>query len=188
MTVHVKDPRSTFIHIPKTGGTSILTWLESEFNIQSDHKVKHLTISQLYKRYPVLGFSYAVVRNPWDRIISGYHYFANKGAPYVKDRRGEIMSFSKYLAADSYGKVMNPCQVDYIVDDTKCLRFETLNEDFEEIKKFYGSTRELELLNTSNHVHYSHYYTKQWMIDKVADYYAADIKRFNFDFEKEKVG
>lgn len=188
MTVHIKDPRSTFIHIPKTGGTSIMTWLEKEFNVKSDKSTKHYSIDQLYKKFPNLGFSYAVVRNPWDRMVSAYHYFAAKSAPYVKDRHGEIMSFSRYLAADSYGKVMTPCQVEYIVEDTKCLRFETLNNDFEEIKKFYGSTRELEVLNMSDHVHYSHYYTKQWMIDKIADYYAADIEHFNFDFEKEKVG
>jgi len=38
--------------------------------------------------------------------------------------------------------------------------------------------------NKSNHVPYTDAYDEQWMIDKVAERYADDIKHFNYEFGK----
>ena len=62
-----------FVHIPKTGGTSI----ESVFGWYSGHRGEqdHRTILEYRK---LLGtnfdtyFSFSIVRNPWDRAVSYY--------------------------------------------------------------------------------------------------------------------
>lgn len=85
-----------FVHIPKTGGTSVETALglngrptfedrEKMFGpIESDDLVahgflsaflQHLTLNELRSLVPSTDrlFSFSFVRNPWDKIVSSYH-------------------------------------------------------------------------------------------------------------------
>ena len=71
-----------FVHINKTGGTSI----KSAFKIQPyDKFLKLNTVHKCASEYiKTLGrpkwdglFSFTVVRNPWDRFVSGWKYLPN---------------------------------------------------------------------------------------------------------------
>lgn len=91
-----KQHKCLFIHIPKTGGTSIETALEMFYSwklentealfglIQSkellakgflSHYLQHLTLRQVLALQANSDelFSFTFVRNPWDRIVSTYH-------------------------------------------------------------------------------------------------------------------
>jgi len=63
-----------FIHIPRTGGTSV----EKYFNFKPsvDWKIKtaqHLTLKEYGDHYELDDyFKFSIVRNPWDRLISWY--------------------------------------------------------------------------------------------------------------------
>lgn len=65
-----------FLHIPKTAGLSIRKWLgtykgNSTMQIWEDHP----PISFLQKQSSA--FSFTVVRNPWERMVSFYFYIKN---------------------------------------------------------------------------------------------------------------
>ena len=73
MAVHILHPcKATFIHIPKTGGTSITKWLEKNF--KTDNRRKHGYLSHAEAIWKDLGWTFSIVRNPFDRIASSYFY------------------------------------------------------------------------------------------------------------------
>ena len=59
-----------FIHINKTGGSSIKQALGAKFQ----HKTAMEKIEELGLKVWQRKFTFAVVRNPWDRVVSQYHY------------------------------------------------------------------------------------------------------------------
>ncbi|HMB01981.1 MAG TPA: sulfotransferase family 2 domain-containing protein, partial [Spirochaetota bacterium] len=65
------------IHIPKTGGSSIQRFIYGLPRIKAPHR-KSLQILENISRYKDY-FTFAVVRNPLDRIISTYFYYTTRG-------------------------------------------------------------------------------------------------------------
>lgn len=83
-----KENKFIFIHIPKTGGTSVETFfmpsetdrmrnLYRSTSLQSDNEA-HLKFYHLQIQYPHLNFDeyfkFTVVRNPWDRVVSNFFH------------------------------------------------------------------------------------------------------------------
>jgi len=68
------DKKIIFIHIPRTGGTSV----EEYFQFKHQHGWKpdtaqHLTLKEYSDHYDVEDyFKFTIVRNPWDRLVSWY--------------------------------------------------------------------------------------------------------------------
>lgn len=65
------NQKAVYIHIPKTGGSSV-RHLFPNFNGIIDH----ITTEELLQLYPEMKHKYlfAFVRNPWDRMVSLYHF------------------------------------------------------------------------------------------------------------------
>lgn len=95
-----------FIHIPKTGGSSVENMFlnNGESKSEIDCNLKHLTFYECKKKFGrgVLNdyFKFSVVRNPWDRFYS-YWFNSNyiqtflsipKKAMYDKDCVSQVMS------------------------------------------------------------------------------------------------
>jgi len=85
-----------FIHIPKTGGASIETWLSQYFTM-SLHTIEvpaPLKITPQHLQYSdlklILGkiwdYAFAIVRNPYERIISEYFYLTQWTYNKFEDR------------------------------------------------------------------------------------------------------
>lgn len=120
-----------FVHIPKTAGRSILSALGIKFHCQHLRMVDYeekLGAAELAKR-----FKFAVVRNPWDRAVSVYHFFHFK-----QHRRhgGEFVEWVKKFAV----KNRTLDQLGYLrTKDGKIacdliLRFENLDAESAELK------------------------------------------------------
>ena len=189
-----------FIHIPKTGGTSI----ESALKINQEHK-DHKYYKKTLKNYNDF-FVFTIVRNPFDRAVSDYNWATNTKYPCPAQKLKEMFinkSFKYFL--DNYYNLkyedvksfkglnwfknhhlthcreqldlLNPvCEVDYI------MRFETLQQDFNTVCDKIGIPRQhLPHANKSKHKHYTEYYDDETR-QIVAEKYAKDIEYFGYKF------
>jgi len=78
--VFFPDKNIAFIHIPKTGGTSVehatKSWGKPEHGYDTKNKValQHLTISKMHEQWPLTRnySSYAIIREPVGKLLSEY--------------------------------------------------------------------------------------------------------------------
>lgn len=196
--------RFIFVHIYKVAGTSIKQALKPyademprRFTLKRLLNVlgaaapvkDHATASALKKRLPEevfeTYFKFAFVRNPWDWLVSLYHYIRSHP---LHPKYGTIRSlpdFESYL----WWRYENDrvFQKDFVVDDSGSLlvdylgRYENLEADFQDICRKIGVNCELPRRNVTRHLDYSQYYTDQ-TIDLVAQQYREDIELFGYRF------
>ena len=153
--------RFIFIHVPKTGGTSISAVLKP-FGIvlSGDQNVKSIYYKHAKASYlqPLLGdeyseyFKFAVVRNPFDWLISNYEFNRGLHRPFLKGtcikNSNKIPNWATNIGFENwlYWWVENfsPSQNQFIADHTgiiiidKVLRFESLEVDFSQVCEKIG--------------------------------------------------
>jgi len=177
MTIQVKSPNSTFIHIPKNAGTSISHWLiaykKATWSYKNHYGGKHFTLEKI-KRVDQndLGFTFMCVRNPWERMVSGYFY-------YQKQRKFHNRTFKEFIHQSNW-HTLNTMQCDYGPVDC-ILRFENLEKDFKQIQDFYGVYSPLTKENRSKHNAYRQYYDTE-LREIVAERCKRDIETFGYEF------
>lgn len=178
--------RYSFVHVPKTGGISIL----KAIGWKTDH----------IPAYELDGFRFGFVRNPYDRLLSTYTYFKEKKQKlkardwwvnrhmdryntfedFVLDMPNRLRLFEqRHLKLQThythYGYKYNLLQFTG--------RFENLEEDFEKVCNMLNiKHKPLPHLNKSNHVHWENAYTEE-MKRLVYEHYFADFKLL--DYKKE---
>jgi hypothetical protein len=183
----------SFVHIPKTAGTSIGKWLyEHRANSNFEKWDDHPTLTTMLSgRQP--DFAFCVVRNPWDRIVSFYHFLQNLDIVSAQPKLHAINnlnswpSFEDWIQNIQYFKIFpefwfSVCtqQVDWI-DRCTILKYENLNNDFKIIQDYFNSNDSLPKLMVSEHTEYQKYYnTKTEKI--IAKYFAEDIDYFKYKF------
>jgi len=178
-----------FVHINKTGGSSIETALRLPF--------QHRTARELRDRLGAEGwsqrFSFSFVRNPWDKVASHYFYRVQTGQTGM---RSKPVNFSSWVAL-AYGqrdpvyydkaKMFMP-QVDWISDEEGRMlvefvgRFERLAEDFQTVCRRIGIEAELPHEKRSPNRDYRRLYTPD-AADVVARWFARDIALFGYSFD-----
>lgn len=149
-------------------------------------------------------FKFAFVRNPWDRLVSWWSMIdANRAAlaeghPLNKFHRFILVkatTFEEFLEncdeeiIDSDGrKWIYRNQIDYLTDASGRQivdfvgRFETIQQDFDRAaRKAVGQPLPLAHVNSSQHRHYTEYYTPT-LAEKVGRRYERDIKAFGYAF------
>lgn len=171
------NTKSIFIHIPKTGGTSI----EKAFGYDWPHirDAKHHWPGWIVNRHGReiwdTYFKFTFVRNPWDRAISWLHYSKMLNKPY---------DFWGLMNKMWYGSMFGPQHSWYKGYNLDFIgRYENFNDDFKEISKLLGKPMDLPWLLKTNHLHYAHYYEED-MIEAVAIKEAETIKAFGYEFDK----
>jgi len=198
-----------FVHVSKAAGTSVEHLLKPYCHQPSKslfNKIRcRLHLQKDYTRYYFKQhdcaidaqriipadtyenlYKFAFVRNPWDWIVSLYHYLCRQ----EKHRHHEKvlqMSFEEYLQFEikqnkrfQYTFVTNN-KGELIVDFIG--RFENLADDFASIAQSI-QLPELTLphRNKSQHKPYQEYFTdetRQW----VAEHWAKDIEMFGYSFD-----
>lgn len=179
MTTLVEDPNLVFIHIPKNGGTSVTRWLRDNLQGKKGTVVhggmQHIKEDFVHAvNYP----SFAIVRNPWDRIVSSY---------FFKIKKNQVScSFEEWLYNEpepntNWFSFKTPQSEWLTTEPTWILKFETLNEDFKQIQKYTNCFKPLEHKNASMRENYKVYYnlkTQQY----VEQLFKYDIEKFNYTF------
>lgn len=174
--------KSIFIHIPRTGGSSLEKNLIGKDMWSKAPYEKHLSASackELYSEYWDKYVKFSFVRNPWDKIISLYHlnHYAKCNALYGK-------SLEYFLE--------NQVVPDWELQDQQCSaylnekidfigRFERYDEDCKALFSILGVEYTGEHLQKTKHEHYSKYYNENTK-NIVAEMFSEDIKRFNYEF------
>lgn len=206
--------RFIFIHVIKVGGISISEALKpysydpdrlivhvpilrrlwkrrtETFRKIKRHNYGHITAKELKAALPPRVFDkfykFTFVRNPWDRLVSLYHYvlqtphhpnielFKSFGSfdKYVEYHAGENRQLQKDFAVGDSGEML----VDFIG------HYETLHKDFATVCRRLGIENRLPHRNRSVHKDYREYYTPETKA-LVAELYREDIEFFGYDFE-----
>ena len=166
-----------FVHVIKTGGVSIATALgmkRTNYH-KSASQIKKKLGENIWNEY----FKFTFVRNPWDKIVSQYHFNRSKFGFGGS-------TFKEYVRAWSAGqKISTFPQLNLFYIDEKLDfvgRFETLQEDFNIVCDKVGiPQQQLPHMNKSKHKHYTEYYDEETR-QIVAEKYTEDIKYFGYKF------
>jgi chondroitin 4-sulfotransferase 11 len=186
-----------FIHIPKTGGTSIDNFFTGSFQRHSCAKDYQFNlVDTIFQEY----FKFTIVRNPWDLIVSLYGMITERQKAGIKatlKRFGKKtysfeefvkeLVFERHSGGSSFStnyshSFTSRCQLNWIKDLTNeicmdyIIRFENLQEDFNIVCDKIGiPQQELPHKNASKHKHYTEYYDDETR-QIVAEKYAKDIE------------
>ena len=101
-----------FIHIPKTGGTSIKHALH---RFQPNEQIFHGKLSQYQEKFSreVLDsyFKFSVVRNPWDRLLSHFFYHqTDKALEFCIENQNDWpqgVALCEFCRANSFPEFVN---------------------------------------------------------------------------------
>ena len=196
-----------FLHLPKTGGTSILKPLHKLCD-ESKFKTGHPKLRLVDNSYHLIGKStdiklpadyavYTIVRNPFQRVVSAFFYLKSRVSKWQNDLnfctkheldRCNFSEFVKYKLNDvSHYFHFRNIIGDYILKKDigrvdSIGRFETLQQDFDIICDKIGiPCQQLPHENKSKHKHYTEYYNEETR-EIVAEKYAEDIECFGYEF------
>jgi hypothetical protein len=170
------DDNVTFIHIPKTAGSSITKWFQDNTTCAKNN-YGHIFLSEIDNPASLI---FAVVRNPWDRIVSIYSFVNDNYECCTCNFENFIYNMIKTVAFD--GKKFSTPQIRWIEPGvTHILRFENLEKDFKIIQDIFQCYEPLPLENKTKHEHYRTYYNDETR-QLVAEMFKEDIEAFGYEF------
>lgn len=199
-----------FVHIPKTGGTALSLALEdramaNDILIGDTPKAvkrrakakkwagnrklrKHSTLAELEGLVdPSDFFVLTLVRNPWDRMVSYYHWLRDQSFDHRAVELAKSNRFSEFLnhpetvavqSAETYTSyVTAPSVTPHFV------RLEALAEDIAPFETHLGFILDIPHVNRSDRDPDWRGYYSDKDADLVGRIYADDIKKFGYSFE-----
>lgn len=208
------DKRCIFIHIPKCGGTSIENIIWPNLEDRSEENLWMGFVSKYHNKYQTGGlqhllavqvmeevgmdifnsfYKFAIVRNPWDRIVSQFAYMQVR--PDLMDFLGmspdtEFKSYLDLIQTKQHVQWMQ--QTHFILDRNRKLlvdkvgRMETFQSDSTEILNKVGFANdqfEIKHTNKSKRKEIDFYYSDAESVQMVRDIYADDIEFFGYEFD-----
>ena len=177
-----------FVHINKTGGTSI----ENALGRSSSHKIALIQREEIGDVRWAESYSFSFVRNPWDKVVSQYFFKIRNNDPSLVDN---LIPFDQWVEevwihrnpiyasrvksfmpqhdwlSDEHGEIM----VDFVG------RFENINADFDKICQAIGHDLKLPHLNKTAHKPYREVYNakSRSIIERA---FQRDIDYFGYTF------
>lgn len=177
-----------FIHIPKTGGSSISNTL----NLYGH--CCHEPISKYPRYLTEKVFTFAFVRNPFDRILSAYNYlkygYGNTGdIEWAQSNLSRFNHFNEFVKEFKTDEGLQSClhfrSVFSFIDQPLDFigRYENIDADFNVVCDKIGLyDRQLECINTSSHEHYSTYYDEQ-SVSIIEKMFSRELEEFQYKFD-----
>ena len=203
-----KDINLLFIHVPKTGGSSLDTYFSSKFNIPLNNKslfhfikdkqllnenikikssLQHITYNQIVKYSKIFNIDFdnikiiTIVRNPYERFVSDLFYFSLITTDSTKEAVFDMLH--NYLISDKYDNHNIP-QHTFITND-KGEIIENIH-----ILKTESLTNEMKVLGyidfniydnvNINKVNYYNYLNNE-SIEIINKFYHLDFILFNYN-------
>lgn len=198
----LQEYKCIFIHIPKTGGTTISNALKSLPLKSSNiipfmHKhakafeVKCILGKKIWEKY----FTFAFVRNPWDLMVSSYHWWLQKAYQFkhlldYANKVKDLGNFSNFIYSKYGQEMLNEQEgdiIDWISDGNDIIvdfigRFENLQEDWNKVCKEINVTSiDLSHMNKTERRDYREYYTNETK-ELIAQRFHKTIEHFGYEF------
>jgi len=191
--------RCIFVHVPRTAGFALA---KSLFGNAGGSHIPVATYRDIFDADEFESYlKFAVVRNPWDRLVSAYRYIMDGGGQVEHDLEMQ----AKIRPYEDFGHFVRSWLVpsalkdgihflpqhtfisldDGVVPLDYVARYETLPDDFRYIAQRLGIQAPLQHLNASNRTAYKDYYDAE-TIDIVADLYSKDLELLGYDFENSQ--
>lgn len=204
-----------FFHVPKAAGSSISKALNESLrndvlandknnafkkflsqkgriwhNHATSEEVKEYLGNELYQSY----FKFCFVRNPFDRLVSLYHYTKQKEVIIYKKNKLKLPKFSKqiidagsfenWIKAGNLGstqtKFLSDNKGEFLVDFVG--RSENLQADFSYICGVLGIQNTiLPQVNVSKHDDFKKYYNEDTK-EIVSNWFKKDLELFDYNF------
>lgn len=207
--------RYLFIHAPKTGGTSMALALEARAmkddimlgdtpkaikrrrqleGVQAAGRLwKHATLADLdgLVRASELDdlFIFTMVRNPWDRMVSYYHWLRGQSFSHPSVKLARELEFSAFVAAPAIAQSFARSPAASYVTDARgqmradlFIRLEHLAEDIAPLEAHLGFALEIPHVNRSDRAADYHGAYDAESRESVARMCATDIARFGYRF------
>jgi hypothetical protein len=206
---YYKDLNLLFIHIPKTGGTSVEHYFKKtynqtlystrvnnhilfeKFNIKSS--LQHLTFKNICEYKNTLEVEInkdlkiiTIVRNPYDRIISDLFFYKLIKEKTTSDEVYKIIT--KYIYEDCHDNHNIP-QYQFLIDNNNKIipevtifRTETLTED---LKKHGFTDFDLKIHQNRLNIKNENYntYLNNDSIKLINEFYKKDFELFNYEMK-----
>jgi hypothetical protein len=176
--------RILFVHIPKTAGTSVWQWLKNN-NLENWKRISNLhheSISELKKLNDTTDtFSFAVVRNPYTRIISYWHHAVTQRLLNNLDNcYPTLLDFLNAIANRKPSPTtpyMIYDQSHYVCENNKIAISKVYK--FENLKELQNDLNITKLSNARKQIYNTHLFTDE-EISLIQKLYAKDFKLFNY--------
>jgi len=178
------EHKCIFIHQRKCAGVSII----HSFGITSPenpdwHFMNDGVLSHDYHVRPPDYHRFTVVRNPWDRFVSGWLYCEDTRHVPLRDLlRNLPLLGHDYVHLTRLQRDVLYDQVGYLVVED-LVRFESLQADFDRVcDKIRKPRAKLPELNRQSHPPYQTYFASQIDRDLFRRHFQRDLDAFGYDF------
>jgi len=205
-----------FVHIPKTGGTALSLALEGRVKkddiligdtpkaMQRRHRLKGVQSSgRLWKHARLVDiyglvtqdqiedyFTFTLVRNPWDRLVSYYHWLRDQTFDHPAVGLAQRLDFSGFLNDEHTQRTVRTGSYRQFMYDKagveRCdlfIRLEHLQQDLAPLEEHLGfSLGQIPVVNRSSRdADYRRYYSDA-DAGVLGEICAGDIARFGYVF------
>ena len=194
-----------FVHIPKNAGT----WVRQMFpGMNGGHD--HMTLRTMMKRFPHVTaacHTFAIVRNPWDRVVSMYNNHMNTDRMDMKGwgnhgkrilDKHNVRTFGDFVRMlhahrsniRALGEVVWERQTEFVTDSDgklivdQLIYIEEIGAQIEALKQDFEVTIPTPpgRINSSDTSDYRSYYASHELRDMVAEIYRSDIEMTKYVF------
>jgi chondroitin 4-sulfotransferase 11 len=187
-----------FVGITKNASSSIFSVLSNKTDYQHHHASYLEDLNENDEELVEDYFSFAIIRNPYDRAISQYEYLIRSGDSCFVEDCNNISEYLEKLVSRT-DEELNKINItspqhkfisvkNHLLVD-KILRYENLNQEWEEFAKEHNKTAKFKIktllpkLNTTEGREKKHW--KEILSKKdillINEYYKKDFELFNYE-------